>query len=62
MAFAVMALVLGGVVFTVTLYALALGAPGLFGAVLPLGGSAMIAGFVAFCLALGVAFGAQGSA
>ncbi|MCG8461045.1 MAG: DUF423 domain-containing protein [Holophagales bacterium] len=54
-AFAAVALVLGGVVFSVALYALALGAPGLFGAVAPLGGSAMIAGFVA----LGVALGAR---
>ena len=41
-------LVIGGVVFSGTVYALALGGPRWLGAVTPLGGLLMIAGFLAF--------------
>lgn len=44
-------LVSGGVVFAATLFAMALGAPRWLGAVTPLGGLAMIAGFTYFALA-----------
>jgi uncharacterized membrane protein YgdD (TMEM256/DUF423 family) len=40
--------VLGGVVFAGTLYAMALGAPRWLGAVTPIGGAAMIAGWLWF--------------
>jgi uncharacterized membrane protein YgdD (TMEM256/DUF423 family) len=38
--------VAGGAVFAGTLYAMALGAPRWFGAITPVGGAAMIAGWV----------------
>ncbi len=38
---------LGGLVFSASLYALALGAPGVVGAVTPLGGALMLAGWAA---------------
>lgn len=50
--FASAALVFGGVVFATALYLLALGAPGLFGAVAPIGGLGMIAGFLALAAVL----------
>ncbi len=47
-----MALLLaGGVVFASTLGGLALGAPAILGAITPLGGIAMMAGFTLFALA-----------
>lgn len=45
-------LALGGIVFSAALYLLALGAPGLFGAVAPVGGLLMIAGFLALAWVL----------
>lgn len=45
------ALVAGGVLFSTTLFALALGGPRWLGAVTPLGGLAMIGGLVAFAIA-----------
>jgi uncharacterized membrane protein YgdD (TMEM256/DUF423 family) len=44
-------LTLGTLLFSGSLYAMTLGAPRWFGAVTPLGGTAMIAGFVLFALA-----------
>lgn len=44
--------VLGAAVFGGALYALALGAPGVLGAVAPIGGLGMIAGWLALALAL----------
>ncbi|HXU33956.1 MAG TPA: DUF423 domain-containing protein [Thermoanaerobaculia bacterium] len=46
-----LALVLGTIVFSGTLFGLALGAPRILGAVTPLGGLGMIAGFLLFALA-----------
>lgn len=43
----------GGAVFAATLYAMALGAPRWFGAITPLGGAALIAGWL--CLAWTIA-------
>jgi uncharacterized membrane protein YgdD (TMEM256/DUF423 family) len=40
----------GGLVFSGTLYAMALGAPRWLGAVTPLGGAALIAGWLALAL------------
>jgi len=48
---AVVAVVAGGVLFATTLFALALGAPRVLGAVTPLGGAAMIVGFIWYALA-----------
>ncbi|HEV7669763.1 MAG TPA: DUF423 domain-containing protein [Thermoanaerobaculia bacterium] len=45
------ALFLGTAVFSATVFALALGAPRVLGAITPLGGLAMIAGFLLFALA-----------
>ena len=42
----------GGFVFAGTLYAMALGAPRWFGAVTPLGGAALIAGWLALAVTL----------
>ncbi len=44
---------LGAVVFSGTLFALALGAPRVLGAITPIGGVGMILGFVLFALAQG---------
>jgi uncharacterized membrane protein YgdD (TMEM256/DUF423 family) len=44
-------LLLGSLLFSASLYALALGAPRLLGAVTPLGGLGLIAGFVSFAWA-----------
>lgn len=41
----------GSVIFSGTLYAMALGAPRWFGAITPLGGTALIVGWIAFALA-----------
>lgn len=46
-----LALIAGGILFSSTLFALALGAPRWLGAVTPLGGIAMIGGLAAFALA-----------
>ena len=40
----------GSLIFSGTLYAMALGAPRWFGAITPIGGTALIAGWVAFAL------------
>jgi len=48
---AIATLLVGGLVFSVTVGALALGAPRWLGAVTPLGGIAMIAGLTLFALA-----------
>jgi len=48
----------GGAVFAGTLYAMALGAPRALGAVTPLGGLALIAGWL--CVAAGARGGARG--
>jgi uncharacterized membrane protein YgdD (TMEM256/DUF423 family) len=42
--------VVGTLIFSVTLYAMALGAPRWFGAITPVGGSALIAGWVVLAL------------
>jgi uncharacterized membrane protein YgdD (TMEM256/DUF423 family) len=47
-----LALLAGGAWFSLTLYGLALGAPRWLGALTPIGGLAMILGFVAFALAI----------
>lgn len=44
-------LTLGIVIFSGTLYAMALGAPRWFGAITPLGGTALILGWISFALA-----------
>lgn len=41
----------GSVIFSGTLYAMALGAPRWFGAITPLGGTALIVGWIAFAVA-----------
>lgn len=46
-----LALALGTVLFSSTVFALALGAPRILGAITPLGGLGMIAGFLLFALA-----------
>jgi uncharacterized membrane protein YgdD (TMEM256/DUF423 family) len=46
-----LALALGTAVFSATVFALALGAPRILGAITPLGGLGMIAGFLLFALA-----------
>lgn len=46
-----LSLALGTAVFSSTLFALALGAPRILGAITPLGGLGMIAGFLLFALA-----------
>ncbi len=47
------ALGLGAVVFSGTLFAMALGAPRVLGAITPLGGAGMVLGFVLFSFAAG---------
>jgi len=44
--------VVGGAIFAGTLYAMAFGAPGWFGAITPIGGTALIIGWVALGIAL----------
>lgn len=49
--FAALLFILGGAIFAGTLYAMALGGPVWLGAVTPIGGSALIAGWIILALA-----------
>ena len=44
-------MVIGGLIFSGTLYAMALGAPRWFGAITPIGGLGLLAGWVLFAVA-----------